>query len=358
VFEDMTFENILQRMLNRVPKKYDKRQGGIIWNALTPAAAELAQMYIDLGMVEDRTYADTATGDDLTRRTSEKGVNRYQATKAIRRGIFKTNNDLPLNVPMGSRYTGDDLNYKVIEKIKDGEFRLECEEPGDKGNSYLGTLIPVEYIDRLVSAELADILIPGEDEEDDKHLRERYYDSLESQAFGGNIADYKKKTNEINGVGGVKVYPVWNGGGTVKLVIIDSNYNKPSQELVDYIQNEIDPLEKQGEGVGIAPIDHMVTIEGVTESIINIETKITFQDEYTWEDIEDNFRNAINSYLNELKKNWQNENNIIIRISYIETRVLGVPGVLDIQNTKLNGIAENLVLSDVEIPSLGEVAVI
>ncbi|MGJ0848303.1 baseplate J/gp47 family protein [Tissierella praeacuta] len=358
MIEDMTFENILKRMLNRVPNKYDKRQGGIIWNALAPAAAELTQMYIDLGLIEDKTYADTATGDDLTRRASERGVNRYPATKAIRKGIFKADNDLSLNVPIGSRYTGDDLNYKVIEKIKDGEFKLECEELGAKGNVYVGTLIPVEYVENLVSAELADILIPGEDEEDDEHLRKRYFESLESQAFGGNIADYKKKTNEIKGVGGVKVYPVWNGGGTVKLVIINSDFNKPSQELIDYVQTEIDPIGYQGQGVGIAPIDHIVTIEGVIECIINIETKITFQDGYTWADIENNFKDVINDYFHELKKTWQGESNIVVRISYIETRALGLSGVLDIQNTKLNGTAENLVLSDIEIPVLGEVVAI
>ncbi|MGN9164975.1 baseplate J/gp47 family protein [Tissierellaceae bacterium HCP3S3_D8] len=358
MFKDKTFENILQRMMDRVPNKYDKRQGGIIYNALAPAAAELTQMYIDLGLIEDRTYADTSTGDDLTRRASERGINRYSATKAIRKGIFKTNNNLPLNIPIGSRYTGDDLNYKVIEKIKDGEFRLECEEDGAKGNVYVGTLIPIEYINGLVSAELADILIPGEDEEDDESLRKRYFESLESQAFGGNIADYKKKTNEINGVGGVKVYPVWDGGGTVKLVIINSDFNKPSQELIDYVQNEIDPIEYQGEGVGIAPVDHVVTVEGVKERIVNVETKIAFQEGYTWKDVEDSFKGAINGYFDELKKSWQDESNLVIRISYIETRVLGLPGILDIQNTKLNGVNENLVLSDVEIPSLGEVVII
>ncbi|MCF6464213.1 baseplate J/gp47 family protein [Clostridium sp. Cult1] len=348
----------MQRMLDRVPSKYDKKQGSIIWNALTPAAAELAQMYIDLGLVEDRTYADTATGEYLTRRAAERGVNRYPATKAIRKGIFKTNDNLPLNIPIGSRFTGEDLNYTVIEKITDGEFKLECEEPGAIGNTYTGTLIPVEYIENLVSAELADILIPGEDEEDDEHLRKRYFDSLESQAFGGNIADYKKKTNELNGVGGVKVYPVWAGGGTVKLVIIDSDYNKPSTELIDYIQTEIDPTQHQGQGVGIAPIDHIVTVEGVTERIINIETSITFQEGYTWVDVEPNFRAAINDYFHEMKKTWQDEENLVIRISYIETRALGLPGVLDIQNTKINGVAENLVLADIEIPLLGEVVVI
>lgn len=353
-----SFEEILERMLDRVPDKYDKRQGGIIWNALAPAAAELAQMYIDLGLVEDRTYADTAMGEDLTRRAAERGIIRRPATKAIRKGIFKTNNDAPFDVPIGSRFTGEDLNYIAIEKIANGEFRLECEEPGVIGNVYTGTLIPIEYIDGLVSAEIADILIPGEDEEDDESLRRRYFDSLESQAFGGNIADYKKKTNELNGVGGVKVYPVWNGGGTVKLVIIDSDYNKPSQELVNYVQNEIDPIGHQGEGVGIAPIGHIVTVEGVTERTVNIETNITFQEGYTWDDVKPNFIATIEDYFNEIKKTWQDEENLVVRISYIETRALSLTGVLDIQDTKINGLAENLVLEDIEIPALGEVTVI
>lgn len=336
-------------MLDRVPNKYDKRQGGVIWNALAPAAAELAQMYIELKYIENRTYADTATGEDLTRRAAERGIIRHPATKAILKGEFN------IDVPIGSRFSLDMLNYIVIEKISDGIFKLECETPGSEGNQQFGTLIPIDYIEGLTSAELTELLIPGEDEEDTESLRERYFDSLESQAFGGNIADYKKKTNELNGVGGVKVYPVWNGGGTVKLVIIDSNYNKPSQDLIDYVQNEIDPIGHQGEGVGIAPIDHIVTVEGVTERTINIETNITFQEGYTWADVEPSFRTAINDYFHELKKTWQDEENLVIRISYIETRALNLPGVLDIQNTKINGIAENLVLADVEIPVLGEV---
>ena len=40
------------------------------------------------------------------------------------------------------------------------------------------------------------------------------FDSMDAQSFGGNVADYKERVNAMNGVGGVKVYPVWNGGGT------------------------------------------------------------------------------------------------------------------------------------------------
>ena len=50
------------------------------------------------------------------------------------------------------------------------------------------------------------------------------------------------------GGGGVKVEPVWNGGeGTVKLTIIDSDYNKPSPTLIDEVQRTaVDPEQNQG----------------------------------------------------------------------------------------------------------------
>ena len=40
----MTYEEILQRMLGRVPNTIDKREGSLIYTALAPAAAELIQM--------------------------------------------------------------------------------------------------------------------------------------------------------------------------------------------------------------------------------------------------------------------------------------------------------------------------
>lgn len=344
-----TYEEILERMLNSVTSEVDKREGSIIYNALAPAAAELAKANIKLKALEDRTYADTATGDDLTRRAAERGVNKKIATNAIRKGIFN------IDVPIGSRFKGSDLNFITTEKISTGEYKLKCETAGEIGNSYSGILIPIDYIAGLETATLTDILIPGEDTEDDESLRERYFETLESESFGGNITDYKRKTNELQGVGGTKVYPAWNGGGTVKLVIMDSNYNKPSSDLINSVQTSIDPVVNQGLGYGIAPIGHVVTVEGVLESIINIQSNITLQAGYVWSDVESNIQDVINIYFNDLNSTWQDNDNLVVRISQIETKILNVPGVLDIKNTLINGLAENLVLAENEISVLGGV---
>lgn len=42
-------------------------------------------------------------------------------------------------------------------------------------------------------------------------------------------------------------------------------------------------------------------------------------------------------------------------ISQVETRVLAVPGVLDVENTTLNAVGANIQLTGTEIPVLGEV---
>ncbi len=56
----MTYEVILQRMLDRVPDTMNKREGSIIYDALAPAAVELALAYIQFDMMLNESFADTA----------------------------------------------------------------------------------------------------------------------------------------------------------------------------------------------------------------------------------------------------------------------------------------------------------
>jgi len=348
MWENMTYENILNDMLSRVPNDVDKRPGSVIYDALAPAAYKLAEAYFLLRNYVDLFFADTAVGEYLSRRTAELGVMRRQATKAIRK-IVTTG-----PVDIGTRWGLEDTTYVIIEKITDTEYKAECEQLGSIGNAYSGTLDNIDNISGI-TAELIDILIPGEDEETDESLRKRYFESLVSQAYGGNILDYKQKVTALPGVGGVKVEPVWNGGGTVKLIIIDSNYNKPSSTLINEVQTAVDPVLNQGQGYGIAPIGHVVTVVGVDEVEIGVESKITLQTGYTWEDVEPAVEAAINGYFAELRSQWANSETLVVRISQIEVRILAITGIVDVQNTKLNDQQQNIELGPYEIPVLGEV---
>ena len=338
MYEAQTYETILARMLARVPDTLDKREGSVIFDALAPAAFELAQAYIELDVILTESFGDTASRAYLIKRAAERGLSPYAATYATLKGTFN------IDVPISSRYSLGELNYIVTEKISTGVYKLTCETSGPVGNSQLGKLIPIEFIQGLTTAELTELLIPAEDAEATEAFRTRYLNSFDSQAYGGNIADYKEKVNKINGVGGVKVYPVWNGGGTVKLVIINSEFAVPTSEMIATVQTAVDPVTNAGKGVGVAPIGHTVTVEGVTTQTVNVGLTLTFASGYTFAALESAINTLIDAYFLELNTVWSENEATIIRVSQIETRILTLTGIVDVQNTTLNGVAGNLTL--------------
>lgn len=352
MFENNTYQVILERMLARVPEEFDKMEGSILYDALAPAAAELQIAYISLESVFREMFADTASRDCLIRRAAERGISPYPATHAILKGIFTPASAM---VPIGARFRCGGHTFQAVAKEVDGEYRMECEGVGEAGNLPSGELIPIDYIDGLEGGRLAGILIPGEDEEETEHLRKRYFASLESQAFGGNVADYKAKVTAIPGVGGVKVYPAWAGGGTVKLVLVNSEYKIPSETLIDSVQKVVDPPPDQGKGYGIAPIGHKVTILPVSGAIIDLGFELVYQDGYGFENVKDSIGAAVEAYFDELNRTWAEGEGLVIRVSRLEGRILDIAGILDVTATRINGQGQNIALGKDEVAIKGEI---
>lgn len=359
MFEDAyySFEATLQRMLERVPEDVDKRAGSIIYDALAPAAAELAQTYIQLDAVLEVSFADTASGDYLTRRTSEFGVQRSTATAAVRKGIFYGANEALLDVPIGAKFGYDDLHYVVRERISAGTYSLLCDTVGIIGNQQYGTLLPLQHIPGLVRAELADVIVPGEDQETDEALRQRYYETVNEPAFGGNIADYEQTVNAMDGVGATKVFPVWMGGGTVKCVIIAADWSAPSSALVSAVQEAVDPTANPGKGYGTAPIGHVVTVVGVSGVAVDVATTVILAEGMIPGQVQEPIEAAVAAYLLGLRRTWATAEQIIVRVALIEAAILAVPGVIDVSDTMLGGTAANMTLAADEIPLIGTVTV-
>lgn len=347
MYESRTYESILNDMLANVPSSMDKREGSVIYDAVAPCAVELAIMYIELDVILKETFGDTASREYLIRRASERGLAPNGASYAVLKGEFN------IGVPVGARFSCGELNYIVTEMISEFEYMVQCETVGVLGNKNFGKLIPIDYIDGLTSALLTDLLIPGEDEEDTEDFRERYFASFDSKAYGGNVADYLEKTNSIAGVGATKVTPVWNGGGTVRLTILNSEFDMASDVLIDSVQQEIDPT-RDGCGIGIAPIGHIVTVDTVEQVATNINTRVVCDVGYSYSQIESSILEVLDGYLLDLRKEWGSSDSCIVRIAQIESKIMGVAGVLDISSTTVNGSGDNLVLGEYQVPILGE----
>nr|DAJ03022.1 MAG TPA: Baseplate J like protein [Caudoviricetes sp.] len=354
MYEDMTYEVIIKRMLDRVPKGLDKREGSLIYTALSAAAAEMQVMYIEFDAILKETFAETASRENLVRRASERGMEPDPATKAVLKGIAEPQTVV---LEVGQRFRYGTLYYAITKLLGDGMVQLTCETPGVIGNRQAGRLIPVESITGLVSMEVTDLLIPGEDEEGTEEFRKAYIQSFMEKAFSGNRKDYLDKTNGIPGVGATKITRAFNGPSTVKLTILDSNYNKASDLLIQTVQETMDPVA--GNGDGLAPIDHMVTVDTAEEVIIHIQCELEYENSYGEEGLLEEIKGAVEAYLEELRTSWQGlgDHGCMVRISQVEARILTVKGIYDIKNTQINGVAGNLELDKIQIPVYGGIKI-
>lgn len=373
-----TYDYILTEALSKVPDNVDKREGSIIRDALSPCCYEAAKHILYLADIIEQTYIETANGLWLDGRVIEGGITRDPATYAKKLGVFKTQLDEPCQISIGQSFStvGDTiLNYTAVQvyanedgDVVPGSYIMQCNTVGSVGNSYIGRIVPNDYIEKLASAEITTLLYPGEEEESDDSLRERFLANLMKTAFGGNIAQYRQWAKEIPGIGGVQVYPVWAGGGTVKLSIIDTDYNSCSSEFCQTILEKFDPENSGGEtglGLGIAPIGHKVTVSTPLPRTINVSGKITLLPGYKLETLMPDIKASLENYLLSLREAWENsddENNysVTVYLGRINFAILNVKGVSSVYELKLNETDTDIKLTETsslqEIPVLGTVS--
>lgn len=365
MFEDYTYDELLSGMLSAVPTNVDKREGSIIFDTLSPAALEFAKAYMGLDSVLNNAFAETATRAYLVKIAKERGLTPEPATNAILKGEFNfISNDgsyIGEVISEGARFNLDKINYLAVAQLVNdsdqnitvldnngniitvgkkeyipGAWQVKCETPGIEGNKHFGSMTPIETISGLTKAELTDLLIPGEDEEDTEVFRQRYFNSLSSEAFGGNRANYIKWVKEIDGVGQVKVKRTPNGGGTVGIIITDSEGNPASAELISSVKKTLDPEEYTGQGEGLAPIGHKVEVSTVTERSIDVYFhNVEYEDGVSTSDIRIEIEQVLKDYASEINDTWEDNTVIKVYAAQILARCLDISGIVNIESADL-----------------------
>ena len=369
--EAQNYDYWLNLMLDNVPNDIDKREGSIIYDAVAPAAMVSAQQSLSLANIIRETYIKTAQGEFLDYRAVEHGTSRYAATNTEVKAKFNDDDGNPVNVEVGDRFASiaeSPIFYTVIKANNDGTAEMQAEEAGTSANSYIGQVLPVTPNDNLAWAEITEIIAPARDAETDDHLRERILKSDAWLAYGGNIADYLDMIHKISEVGAAQVYPVWAGSGTVKLVIVNNDLMPASPELVKKVKNIIDPEDNEAQGVGLAPIDHRVTVVAPEVLKVDISIQLQLTDQANKVTVEKGIKDMLNELFSELRKDWDTINATVGRgysLSIYRSRILSkimlIDGIADSQLPKLNGEDKDIHLifsNEVsQLPILGEVTI-
>lgn len=368
--ESQDYDYYLDMMLDSVPEDIDTREGSVIYDALAPAATALAEQALNMANIVRQTYISTADGQFLDYRAAEHGTARIKATKAQVRATATDETGAALTtVRVGDQFSSigsEPITYTVQSVEDDHSFIMVSDTAGTSANSYTGQILPITPNDALAYAKITTVTVPARNDEDDETLRSRLLQATPWLAYGGNIADYQAMLADIPEVGAAQIYPTWAGGGTVKLVIVGTDYLPASASLISEVKEKIDPVP--GQGVGLAPIDHTVTVVAPAPKTLGVSISIDVDTGYTKNGLKPAITNTIEAYFANQRKAWGVVNQTTGRgyavkmvRAQILARVLAVNGVVNAQMPTFVGYSGDVELtfnSTVsELPLLGTVTV-
>ena len=293
MFSNQTYEVIKQRILDNINIDIDKREGSFTSNMVSALAEELAKAYINMGDILSLGFIDDTFDTYLDKRVGEFGVYRKAGTKAI--GEVKVEGKEGAVITNGTLIKANDLYFTVLNDIElptDNILYVEANEVGYKYNLLANTEFElVEKNDKITKLVNEVEFANGVDIESDEDLRKRFVKVVNNPSTSGNKNHYEEWALEVNGVGRAIVYPLWDGNGTVKVMIV-GNDNKPvSDEIVEACELHISEN---------MPIGCQLTVTTPTNLNIIINASIELKEGYELEDVKSDFENSLNEYLKDV----------------------------------------------------------
>lgn len=345
MYDNITPESIKENILASIENDIDKREGSFIDDMIGPAAFELWRAYQSLDSLLQVMFIDTNAGEYIDRRCAEYGIYRKQGAKASGKVLFTGSNNTV--IPEATIIqTVDGLQFTTMNERRITNNSIEIDiQAMDVGKAYnvLANTITqmVVNIPGIISLTNNAPAAGGVDIETDELLVTRFYDALQNSSTSGNKNHYKQWALEVNGVGGAKVFPIWNGNGTVKVVIVNTD-KKPVDNII--VGNVIQNIEEN------RPIGATVTV--VSASAINIDVKanLTISTETTLAKVISAFNALLEEYLKSIAFNTYT-----VFYNKIGSMLLDIEGVIDYSNLQVNNSTGNIVLSAEQVPVIGQI---
>ena len=337
-YNQETYEAIRKRILDSMTNDIDKREGSFVSNMISPVGVEFAKYYIELDNILSIMFLEDATNEYLDKKVYDFGIERKMGTVA--RGTIKVTGENGTHIPQNSEVISQgELSFFTLEDawINEGIALIEV-EASDVGTEYN---IIQNSIDKFViningveSVTNEKEFKEGTNVETDEELRERFFEIIRRPATSGNIYHYEQWAKEIDGINQARVKPLWNGNGTVKVIVSNDN-SVVDEEIVSKCQEYINTVK---------PIGADVTVITPTSLDINVTANIYIENGYDATKAKLDFEENLKKYLSSC-----NDTVVYTRVA----SCLGsVEGIKDYSELKLNGATSNISFDDEKLPKI------
>ncbi|WP_339010510.1 baseplate J/gp47 family protein [Fusobacterium varium] len=328
---------IRNNILNDMKNENTKIEGSYNYDIAAASAISLEELYDYMTWWGKQTFITTATEDEFVdNHALIFGVTRRKDTKASGGATItgKTGTEVARGTIVLSR-TGvkyETITIGYIDSKGTTEVRIQALEGGPQGNCGIGDIVSFEIANTdIYSIVNNEPVTGGFDVESNESLIERCKEKILEPAHSGNENDYKQWAREVAGVGKVDVIPVWNGGGTVKVIISNYDYEPVTNELVQAVKDHIE--EPNGR-----PIGADVTVVSYIAYDLIVAVNLRIAEGYNIDEIKDRISADIRKGIIEESVAYPTKaKTTFVSYGKIGAIILAIDGVLDYTSLTLNG---------------------
>lgn len=344
------------RILANIPAKFDKTEGGIVWDMTYANAMEIAET-VEFALVEliKSMFPMWAEGQMLDYHGQNRGLIRRSAVRAKGTVVIcgTAGHVIPAGTLLSTTSDDDDDETILFVTLEDGEISndttvevaIEAVDVGAAGNVAAGRINRLDVTDADVLSLANQVATSGGlDTEDDESYRARLieYDAAQGESFIGTYADYKRWALSVNGVGGAVVLQADDSSGTVRIIVKDTDGNPASDELCravyDYIMRPDNPSQR------LAPINAVLRVDSTEARLVTIAANVETDGIRDIESIKNDFMDRLKEYYEKAIEEKE------IKYSKICALLIDIDGVSDYNNVQINGGTSNITVDIDELP--------
>lgn len=352
VFESRTPEAIKTEILTALVAsgvEVDTREGSYTNTLISQVAYALWRQSQLLAGLLPIVFPGPESGEYLDKHAAQLGMSRQPGTKARAEVTFVGTDGTV--IPAGTAlYTPDSgLRYLTMEEVtitdETAVAIVEAESIGADYNVPAGSItsmaVNVPGVDDLANLEAA---AGGSDVESDVDLYTRIHDRLSLPITSGNANHYIQWAREVPGVSYAACIPLWDGAGTVKVIIGGADRGPVDEEIVTACAAHIEAER---------PIGADVTVSTVTAAQVALTAAVTLVEGSSTTDVQNQLTAAVSQLFTSLPFGQATS----IPYSRFLACLLQCPGVADYSAYTVAGSTAALAVEAGQTPEVGVVTI-
>lgn len=357
--DDNSPDDIQSRMMANLPSDIDDIPEGFPYDFTMPSAIEKAEL-IEFHLVRALMIAfpEYAWGEWLDLHGKQVNLERHAASAAT--GHLLLEGEAGTEIEAGTIFCIPAVNdtpaieYTTDEDCVIGDdgtvmVAITAVEAGAGSNAPAGAIsIMNEPVDEITGISNPDAIVGGTEEESDDDYYDRIAAEYESiRTYLGNDTDYKRWAQEA-GAGDCVIDAAAEGPGTVKLVLIDTNGQPASNNLVQKVYDYIVSPGDRSKRLLPTACAKLICVAASTVPIDYVCNGLQFDEDVTSiEEITRQFRELLKTVYSSAKAEG------VLRYNQVRSLITDIVGVNDFDEFLMNGSDQNITFKSEEYPDSG-----